>query len=246
MLRPKRSVSIRPGLIAFTRTPSLTPISAIALVKFSNATLTEPPMVNSAEPAREPMPTMLTMQPSLLAQMRPCGARRADIAVEFQCEAVLPVVLGEGEEVGALGGAGIVDQDIEPAERRDRRIDRGLAGGGFAQIAGDDGWSRLLPEMAAMPLATSSSFALSRAARQTCTPSRASSAAIDAPMPRLAPVTSATLPLRFRSMLFPSRYTVHARSEANLRSCPRTRGRSTASLRSVRRLPRRFAPRNDS
>jgi hypothetical protein len=65
---------------------------------------------------------------------------------------------------------------------------------------------RLLPEIAAMSPATSSSFALSRAARQTWTPSRASSAAIDAPMPRLAPVTNATLPPRFKSMPFPSRF----------------------------------------
>jgi hypothetical protein len=45
-------------------------MSAIALVKFRIATLTEPPMVNSAEPAREPMPTMLTMQPR---DSRRCG-----------------------------------------------------------------------------------------------------------------------------------------------------------------------------
>ena len=70
MFRPKRSVSTSPGLIAFTRTPSFMPISAIALVKFSSATLTEPPMVNSAEPEREPTPTILTMQPRV---SRRCG-----------------------------------------------------------------------------------------------------------------------------------------------------------------------------
>ena len=58
--------------------------------------------------------------------------------MEFQCEAVLPVLFGEGEEVGALGGAGVVDQDVETTERRDGCIDRGLGGGGFAQVAGDD------------------------------------------------------------------------------------------------------------
>jgi len=45
----------------------------------------------------------------------------------------------------------------------------------------------------------------SRAARQTCTPSRANSCAIEAPMPRLAPVTKAVLPRRFRSIPFHSR-----------------------------------------
>ncbi len=72
------------------------------------------------------------------AQMRPGGARGADIAVELQRETVLPVVLGQREEIGALGGAGVVHQDVEPAERRDRGIDSGLHSGGFAQVAGED------------------------------------------------------------------------------------------------------------
>jgi hypothetical protein len=45
-----RSVAIEPGLMALTRTPSRTPRSASALVRFRTAALTAPPMVNSALP----------------------------------------------------------------------------------------------------------------------------------------------------------------------------------------------------
>ena len=37
---------------------------------------------------------------------------------EFQRVAVRPVGVGEREEIAALGGAGIVDQDVEAAEAR--------------------------------------------------------------------------------------------------------------------------------
>ena len=37
---------------------------------------------------------------------------------EFERIAVLPVGIGQGEEIAALGGAGIVDEDVEPAEAR--------------------------------------------------------------------------------------------------------------------------------
>ena len=35
---------------------------------------------------------------------------------EFQRVAVFPVGVGEIEEIAALGGAGVIDEDIEPAE----------------------------------------------------------------------------------------------------------------------------------
>jgi hypothetical protein len=57
------SVAIEPGLMVLTRTPSLIPRSARTFVRFISAALTVPPMVNSAEPVRPPMPTMLMMPP---------------------------------------------------------------------------------------------------------------------------------------------------------------------------------------
>jgi hypothetical protein len=48
----------------------LLPISAIALAIFSKAALTDPPIVNSADPAREPIATILTM---LALIERKCG-----------------------------------------------------------------------------------------------------------------------------------------------------------------------------
>src|SRR4051812_48549314 len=52
------------------------------------------------------------------------------------------------------------------------------------------------PEAAATSAATASSAAALRAAKARSAPSRARAAAIAAPMPRLAPVTIATLPAR--------------------------------------------------
>ncbi len=49
-------------------------------------------------------------------EQRPGGAGKPHMAEEFQRIAVFPIGVGEFEEIAALGGAGIVDQNIEPAE----------------------------------------------------------------------------------------------------------------------------------
>ncbi len=61
--RHSRSVSTRPGLIELTCTPSVLPMSAIALVKATQAALTELPMVNGASGSLPPMPAMVTSEP---------------------------------------------------------------------------------------------------------------------------------------------------------------------------------------
>jgi hypothetical protein len=43
------------------------------------------------------------------------------------------------EAVGTPGGADVIGQNIDPAEWRDRGIDRRLGRGGLAQVAADDG-----------------------------------------------------------------------------------------------------------
>jgi hypothetical protein len=59
--------------------------------------------------------------------------------VEFQREAAEEVVVRKSEEVGTLGGACVVHQDVEPAKRGDRSGD-GLRGGvRFAEVGGVDG-----------------------------------------------------------------------------------------------------------
>ena len=47
-----RSVVIEPGLMALTRTPSLMPRSASALVRYSSAALTEPPIARPSPQLR--------------------------------------------------------------------------------------------------------------------------------------------------------------------------------------------------
>jgi len=59
------------------------------------------------------------------------------MAEEFQRVAVLPVGVGESQEIAALGGAGIVDQNIERAEFAPHQFDQLCRGVLFAQI--DDG-----------------------------------------------------------------------------------------------------------
>jgi hypothetical protein len=50
-------------LIALTRTPSRSPIWAVAFVKLNSAALTDPPMVKSGAAVRPPAPMILTIAP---------------------------------------------------------------------------------------------------------------------------------------------------------------------------------------
>ena len=74
-------------------------------------------MVKPAVGTRPLVPPMLTSEPLALLQQRPGGAREPHMGEELERIAVRPVGVGEGEEIAALGGAGIVDQDVEAAER---------------------------------------------------------------------------------------------------------------------------------
>ena len=75
-------------------------------------------MVKPAVGTRPLVPPMLTSEPPLAFKQRPGGARKPHMGEELERIAVRPVGVGEGEEIAALGGAGIVDQDVEPAVRR--------------------------------------------------------------------------------------------------------------------------------
>jgi hypothetical protein len=66
----------------------------------------------------------------------PGGADQPHMAKEFEGEAVLPVGIAQGEEIATFGGAGIGDDDVDPAELGDRRLDQP---GGSARLAQIDG-----------------------------------------------------------------------------------------------------------
>jgi hypothetical protein len=58
---------------------------------------------------------------------------------EFERKAVRPFGVGQLEEVAALGGAGVVDQDVEPAELAAHRLDQRLFGAFLAEVEHRDG-----------------------------------------------------------------------------------------------------------
>jgi len=62
-----------------------------------------------------------------LLQKRPGRAREPHMGEKFQRITIFPIGIGQRQEIAALGGAGIVDQNVESAEfaphRRDQRLD---------------------------------------------------------------------------------------------------------------------------
>src|ERR1700730_19120109 len=57
-----------------------------------------------------------------LLEVRPGGARQPHRAVELEREPVAEVIVGELEEIAALGGAGGIHQNVDAAERLHRRL----------------------------------------------------------------------------------------------------------------------------
>ena len=83
-------------------------------------------MVNAFSGFLPLVPPIATSEPRTLLQQRPGRAREPHMGEEFQRIAVLPVGVGQREEIAALGGAGIVDQNVEPAELAPHRLDQRL------------------------------------------------------------------------------------------------------------------------
>ena len=143
------------------------------------------------------MPTMLVMlmiRPLRRFIMplvhRPHGVERAlEVGVQHR----VPVGLAQAEQDVVPGEAGVVDQDVDRAEGLLRRGDGRVDLGGLGDVAGDaDG---AVAELAA----TSCAFAASRPTIATLAPAACSACAMARPMPRVLPVTNATLPGRDRS-----------------------------------------------
>lgn len=72
-------------------------------------------------------------------EVGPGGSGEADGAEELEGEAVLPVVIGEGFEFAAPGGAGIVDEDVEGAVGIESELDEAGGVDGIAEVQGDGG-----------------------------------------------------------------------------------------------------------
>src|SRR3954468_11894552 len=72
-------------------------------------------------------------------QERPGLAGEPDVGEEFQRKAVGPFGVGQLEEVAALGGAGVVDEDVEPSEFAAHRLDQRLFGAFLAEVEHRDG-----------------------------------------------------------------------------------------------------------
>src|SRR5215510_11869792 len=102
MRRHWRSVSTKLGWMQLTCTPSSLPRWARAFEKAAHAALTELPMVKAASGLRPLVPPMVMSEPHM--------------GKELEREALLPVGVGEIEEVAALGGAGIAHEHVEMAE----------------------------------------------------------------------------------------------------------------------------------
>ena len=88
---------------------------------------------------------------------------------------------------------GVIDDDVDAAKAGDRLIDQGLQVGGAAGVAATASAS---PPAALIALATASMLSCLRLLTITLAPNSARPRAIDSPIPLLAPVTIATLPVR--------------------------------------------------
>src|ERR1700720_1372935 len=117
---------------------------------------------------------------------------------KFQRVTILPVCVREGQKITALGGAGIVDQNVEHAEFTSDLLDQLRR-----RVVPAQSITAIPARLPHLPIAAavSSSAARSRPTSITSQPSAASASAMPRPMPRLDPVTSAVLPFSPSSIM---------------------------------------------
>ena len=117
-----------------------------------------------------------------VADVRQAEARHPQHAVHVRLEhGRLVLLAARVEGVAAEAEAGVVDEDVEPAERLDRRVDEALAARGVASRR-----ARARPRSRARRRG--------ERRRRPSRPLRASARAVAAPIPLEAPVTIAVLP----------------------------------------------------
>ena len=112
-------------------------------------------------------------------------------ALEHDVKGQVPFLFLEIENVLADGDAGVVAQDIDPAEFAGGLIGRSPAIGVRTNVAPDE--TGLAPPAMISP-ATSRPFFSSISRRTTAAPNSASLSAIPRPIPEAAPVTRAVFP----------------------------------------------------
>jgi hypothetical protein len=140
------------------------PISTIALMTFSKAALTDPPIVYSAGSGAGTDRDDIDDAGFDRAQVRPGGAGHPHITVKFQCESILPVFFCQREEVCAFGCCRIV----HPRSRRSKcptACAMACAGAAGSRRSAEITWISILAVLTRVA-ATSGSFAGSRATRQ--------------------------------------------------------------------------------
>src|SRR3954452_7269151 len=124
-LRAKRQAPIDPGLMILIAVcaPQAMPLPAIGFVAFSGAALTDPPIVNAAEPVCDPTHTIVEKQP-LLARSAVWVMPTILLNLRATPSASLPwlpvylgqIHLGQTEDAGSSCGGWTVDQQIKPAD----------------------------------------------------------------------------------------------------------------------------------
>ena len=140
---------------------------------------------------------------------RPAAWQRKNSALEVGVDHRVPIRLAEIDRVGAADDAGIVDQDVEPAELGRASARRRPATGAIGRQVGVD---RARRGGRARGPAPRSRRPRERPTSATSAPASASASAIAWPMPVLAPVTSATLPVRSKGSVIPSRHSGESRN----------------------------------
>src|ERR1035437_6697644 len=184
------AVRTAPGLIAFTCTPSPTPTSAIAFVNESIAALTEPPMVNCAPGVQPPTPAMFTTEPFRCFRIGHAARSSRTAPKNFSAKpSVQSSSLSVRKSPRLVAPALFTTISIPPRTS----IVFPTSSDGASGFRKSSDRQTAFPPLFSISTRASFSNSVFRAASITAAPSSASFNAMALPIPRLAPVTIATL-----------------------------------------------------
>src|SRR3954451_2784575 len=186
-----RSVSVRPGWMTLTLTPSFLPSPDSALEKFAIAAFTEPPIVNSASGVRAAPPIMLTTWPSRSFSIGQNSFESRTQAKYFSAKPSWNASSGSSRKFPErVAPALLTSTSQRPAFSFTKACSASQLSSFLRSPAKTRGFGPELP----ISCAVLSRLACEEAASTVCAPSRANEAAIALPMPRLPPVTTTTFP----------------------------------------------------
>ena len=146
--------------------------------------------------------------PALLPHPRHDQLGQVERALHLDVEHELEAARGEFGDRGEVGDGGVADQDVRRAELVGGFCDEALPVLRLGQVGADRhrraaGRADLLGGLGDGAGERGGAVSVVRAATATAAPSAANRRAISAPMPRLAPVTMATLPSRMPMAVTP-------------------------------------------